>query len=85
MSMGAAWKARRVIDNVRNILAIELMCAAQGLDYRKPLKPGRGAMTGYNRVRELVSPLENDRVLTPDIEILSAAIAQGKFSGALND
>jgi histidine ammonia-lyase len=85
MSMGAAWKARRVIDNVRNILAIELMCAAQGLDYRKPLKPGRGAMTGYDRVRELVSPLENDRVLTPDIEILSAAIAQGKFSGALND
>jgi histidine ammonia-lyase len=42
-------------------------------------------MTGYDRVRELVSPLENDRVLTPDIEILSAAIAQGKFSGALND
>ena len=85
MSMGAAWKARRVIDNVRNILAIELMCAAQGLDYRKPLKPGRGAMTGYDRVRELVSPLDNDRVLTPDIEILSAAIAQGKFSGAVND
>ncbi|HEX6576426.1 MAG TPA: histidine ammonia-lyase [Gemmatimonadaceae bacterium] len=85
MSMGAAWKARRVIDNVRNILAIELMCAAQGLDYRLPLKPGRGALAGHSRVRELVSPLDADRVLTPDIEILSSAIAQGKFSGAVND
>src|SRR6266851_2968231 len=41
MSMGAAWKARRVVANVQRVLAIELMCAAQGLDYRAPLKPGR--------------------------------------------
>jgi histidine ammonia-lyase len=85
MSMGAAWKARRIIDNVRNILAIELMCAAQGLDYRLPLKPGRGALAGYDRVRELVKPLDADRVLTPDIELLSNAIAQRKFSGVAND
>jgi histidine ammonia-lyase len=46
MSMGAAWKARRVIANVQRVLAIELMCAAQGLDYRSPLKAGRGALAG---------------------------------------
>jgi histidine ammonia-lyase len=85
MSMGAAWKARRVIDNVRNILAIELMCAAQGLDFRLPLKPGRGALRAHRNVRKLIGPLESDRVLSPDIEILSVAIARGIFSETRND
>jgi histidine ammonia-lyase len=85
MSMGAAWKARRVVDNVRNILAIELMCAAQGLDFRLPLKPGRGALDAHRKVRRLIGELESDRVLSPDIEILSAAIARGSFTGDGND
>jgi Histidine ammonia-lyase len=51
MSMGAAWKARRVVDNVRNILAIELMCAAQGLDCRLPLKPGVKVGAAHAAVR----------------------------------
>src|SRR5205814_5297121 len=46
MAMGAAWKLRRVVANVRAVLAIELMCAAQGLDYRAPLRAGRGAARG---------------------------------------
>ena len=85
MSMGAAWKARRVIANVRNVLAIELMCAAQGLDFRLPLKPGAGALRGHRIVRKLTGPLESDRVLSPDIEILSAAIARGSFTGEGHD
>jgi len=80
MSMGAAWKARRAIDNVRNILAIELMCAAQGLDFRAPLKPGRGALAAHRAVRSIVPPLEADRVLSPDILALSDAIASDTFS-----
>ena len=80
MSMGAAWKARRVIGNVRNILAIELMCAAQGLDFRKPLKPGSGALAAHAKVREIVRSLATDRVLTPDIEALASAIADGRFT-----
>src|SRR3954462_6522675 len=80
MAMGAAWKARRVVQNVRHILAIELMCAAQGLDYRAPLKPGRGAAQGHHLVRQLVRPLEQDRVLSPDIETLARAIGQGHFT-----
>ncbi len=79
MSMGAAWKARRVIANVRNVLAIELMCAAQGLDFRAPLKPGRGIRPAYDAVRKLVAPLENDRVLSPDINVLADAIGRGAF------
>ena len=85
MSMGAAWKARRVIDNVRNVLAVELMCAAQGLDFRLPLKAGRGALAAHHAVREIVEPLDKDRVLTRDIQALSDAIALGRFTGEGND
>jgi len=80
MSMGAAWKARRVVANLQRILAIELMCAAQGLDYRAPLKPGRGALRGHQLVRSMIEPLDADRVLTPDIERLADAVARGKFA-----
>ena len=81
MAMGAAWKLRRIITNVRHIMAIELMCAAQGLDYRLPLRAGRGADRGHQLVRALVRPLEQDRVLATDIAILADAIERGHFSG----
>jgi histidine ammonia-lyase len=80
MAMGAAWKLRRIVQNVRNVLAIELMCAAQGVDFRAPLKPGRGVARAHETVRSLVKPLERDRVLSGDIERLADAIAQGKFT-----
>ena len=76
MAMAAAWKLRRVVRNVRYVLAIELMCAAQGLDCRTPLKAGRGAARAHAAVRRLVAPLERDRVLSPDIERLALAIAR---------
>jgi histidine ammonia-lyase len=80
MSMGAAWKLRRVLQNVRAVLAIELLCAAQGVDYRKPLRPGRGVARAHAIVRSLVQPLEQDRVLAGDIAGLSDAIANGQFA-----
>jgi histidine ammonia-lyase len=80
MAMGAAWKLRRVVHNVRNVLAIELMCAAQGLDYRAPLRPGRGAARGHALVRKVIPRLEQDRVLAPDIAALADAIEHGHFS-----
>jgi histidine ammonia-lyase len=70
---------------VRNILAIELLCAAQGLDFRLPLTSGVGAREGHAKVRELVSSLDSDRVLTNDIETIAAAIAAGVFNGKGND
>jgi len=78
--MGAAWKLRRIVQNVRNVLAIELMCAAQGVDYRAPLKPGRGVARAHAQVRELVRPLDQDRVLADDIARLATAIADGQFT-----
>jgi histidine ammonia-lyase len=80
MAMGAAWKARRVVRNLENILAIELMCAAQGIDFRAPLVPGRGVRTAHERVRALIPHLDTDRVLSTDIAALSAAVARRAFA-----
>jgi len=82
MAMAAAWKLRRVVRNVRYVLAIELMCAAQGLDCRAPLKPGRRVARAHADVRRLVPPLERDRVLSPDIERLALAIQSGEISSS---
>jgi histidine ammonia-lyase len=83
MAMGAAWKLRRVVANVRHVLAIELMCAAQGLDQRAPLRAGRGAARGQALVRELVPPLVEDRALSGDIARLAEAIERGHFTTAV--
>jgi histidine ammonia-lyase len=80
MAMGAAWKLRRIVQNVRNVLAIELMCAAQGVDFRAPLKPGRGVARAHAVVRSLVKPLGQDRVLAGDIAALADALGRGRFS-----
>jgi histidine ammonia-lyase len=79
MAMGAAWKLRRIIGNVRNILAIELMVAAQGLDYRRPLRSSPRIEQAYAAVRALVAPLGDDRVLSGDITALAAATARREF------
>jgi len=78
--MAAAYKLRRVIRNVRRVLAIELMCAAQGLDFRAPLKPGRGVASAHAVVRRVVTTLGDDRPLSPDIEALARAIENGDFT-----
>ena len=80
MAMGAAWKLRRIIDNLGYVLAIELMCAAQAIDCRAPLAPGRGVALAHQRVRERIPPLGRDRVLSPDIAELNAAVRDGVFT-----
>ena len=80
MAMGAAWKARRVLRNLENILAIELMCGAQAIDFRAPLRPGQGVRTAHQRVREIVPRLEADRVLSGDISALRLAISEMRFA-----
>jgi histidine ammonia-lyase len=81
MAMGAAIKLRRVLHNVRHVLAIELMCGAQGLESRRPLRAGAGVERTYDAVRALVPALTVDRVLGPDIERLAAAVREGAFGG----
>jgi histidine ammonia-lyase len=74
MGMTAALKFAQVVRNVEMILAIELMCAAQGLDFLKPLRPGLRLGEAYSRVREFVPFLERDAPLSGYIESLVPVI-----------
>ena len=80
MAMAAAYKLRRVVKNVRRVLAIELMCGAQGIEFRAPLRPGRGVARAHAVVRRHVAVLEDDRVLSTDIEALATAIGNDEFT-----
>jgi histidine ammonia-lyase len=82
MAMGAAWKLRRIVGNVRNVLAIELMCAAQGLDCRRPLRSSAPVERAHDAVRRVVAPLGDDRMLSPDIFAIADAISRREFAVA---
>ena len=79
MGMTAALKFRQIVENAERLLAIELLCAAQGLEYRQPLKPARRVAEALARVRTLVRPLQEDRVLASDIESLAVALRAASF------
>jgi histidine ammonia-lyase len=79
MGMAAARKAGRVAECLQYVLAVELMCASQALDLLKPLAPGAGAAAGLALVREHVRPLDGDRVLGDDIEVLRRLVDEGVF------
>jgi len=79
MGMTAALKFRQIADNAEQVLAIELLCAAQGIDYRQPLKPARRVGAAHAAVRGLVRPLTDDRVLALDIQSLANAMREGQF------
>jgi histidine ammonia-lyase len=70
VSMGslAALKLLEVLDNVEKVLAIEALTAAQALDYRKPLSPGKGVAAVHARLREVVAHKEADDYFGDDIE-----------------
>jgi histidine ammonia-lyase len=79
MGMNAALKMRQIVENVEQILAIELLCAAQGLDYRRPLKPGKQIEKVLAAIRKIVPRLEEDRPPATDINQLVRAIREGSF------
>jgi histidine ammonia-lyase len=82
MGMAAAYKARRILENARRVVAAELLCGAQALEFLRPLKAGRGVEQLYQRVRQGeggVPRLEEDRPVGPDIETVAQALARGRF------
>jgi len=83
VSMGATagLKLRQLIELAERVVAIELLSAAQGLDFRQPLRPGRGVLAACEAVRALVPTLTADRPPSPDIERLARAIHEGAFDG----
>ncbi|NIP99738.1 MAG: histidine ammonia-lyase [Nitrospinaceae bacterium] len=85
VSMGtiAARKARQVVENVKQVAAIELLCAAQALDLFTNLKPGKGTLAAYQVIRRHVRHLKRDRELNPDIETVAALIDNGDILTAV--
>ncbi len=81
MGMGSALKLQRILSNCEYILAVELLCAAQGVDFHRPLKPGIGNRQTLQLIRRQVSRLDQDRVLAPDIERIRTLVAGGTLSG----
>jgi histidine ammonia-lyase len=79
MGMTAALKLRQVVENAEMVLGIELMTAAQALEFRLPLRAALRVEAARARVREFVAPLREDRVLAGDITGLATAVRTGAF------
>lgn len=82
VSMGAisARKAGEIIENVRQVLAIELMCAAQAIDLQAERTLGKGTQAAYNAIREIVPPLMTDRVIYTDINKMAELVGNPAFT-----
>lgn len=79
MGMTAATKLRSIVENVEMVIAIELLAAAEALEYRAPLQPGRGVQQAREIVRARVPRLTNDRSLSADIETIASLVRAGAF------
>ncbi len=87
VSMGAtaALKLATIHDHVRNVLAIELLCAAQGLDLRRPLTSTRPLEAVHAAIRARVPAMMTDRPLAPDIAAIRGLIDDGTLLAAVRD
>jgi len=83
MAPAAARKCRLVVTNTTRVLACEILCAAQGLEFHRPLKAGKGAEAAYRHVREHVRPLGRDRTLHRDLEAVERLIRSGSLLAAV--
>ncbi len=80
MGMAAARKVRRVMELLELVLAVELLCAAQAVEFHRPLRAGQGVEEALRTVRSRVSRLDGDRVLSGDIASLAALVRDGALA-----
>ncbi|UFP95237.1 histidine ammonia-lyase [Gloeobacter morelensis] len=83
MGLTAARKAVTVCDNCERVIAIELLCAAQALDLRGKLTPGRGSRAALAMIRSAIPHLESDRIVSRDIEKMVELMASGHLLEAV--
>jgi histidine ammonia-lyase len=83
MGMTAAVKLKRVVENTRNVLAIEAMAAAQALDFVAPLKTGKRGQKAHQAIRTVCASMDKDRVMYEDFARTAKLIADGKVAEAL--
>ena len=82
MGWGAGRKLRRLLENVRRILAVEAACAAQALDFRTPLHPGHATGAVLERIRQDVPFIESDTFMAPHLEAAETLVSSGALVGA---
>jgi histidine ammonia-lyase len=80
MGMSGSRRIARMMGNLQNILAIELLAACQGIDLLAPLRTAPESQKVYTIVREFSKTLDVDRSLSPDIKGVANEIARGRFS-----
>jgi histidine ammonia-lyase len=87
VSMGAtaARKLAQVVEHVETVLAIELLCAAQGIDLRRPLRSSAPLEAAWSRLRREVPKLEEDRPLYRDIEAARQLVRGGELIAAVEE
>jgi histidine ammonia-lyase len=87
VSMGtiAARKGREIVANTENVIGIELLCAAQALDLFTNLKPGEGTLAAYQAIRRVISHLDTDRFLAPDIDAMRELMRSGAILAAVEE
>jgi len=83
MGMTAALKLKRVVDNTRNVLAIEAMAAAQAVEFLAPLKTSKRLQSAQAAIRAVSPPMDKDRVIYTDFVKIADAIANGKLAEGL--
>lgn len=84
MGMTSATKLRSTVDIAEMATAIELLTAAQALEFRQPLAPGVGVKKAYEIIRESVKPTEQDRSMSQDINTIVKLIRNDSFAALLD-
>jgi len=84
MGMTAALKLRRIVENTRNVLAIEAIAATQALDFLAPLKSSARGQKSYEVIRAVCPKMDKDRVMYKDFSNVARVIADGKLSALLD-
>jgi histidine ammonia-lyase len=84
MGMTAALKLRRVVDNTRNVLAIEAMAVAQAIDFLAPLKTSKLGQAAHAAIRTACAPIDKDRIMYPDFARVAEMIANRKLAEILD-
>ena len=83
MGMHASTKLKRIVENTRNVLAIEAMAAAQALDFRAPLKTSKRLQTAHAAIRSVCPTMEKDRIMYGDFVKIAELIASVRLAELL--
>jgi histidine ammonia-lyase len=81
----AAHQAWCALDLARNVIAIELLVMAVGLDCQRPLRSGAGVERAHALVRSVVEPLDADRTPAPDMAAIAKLISEGAFEAPMGE